>query len=163
MSTNYGKKWEQKFKEDFLKVPGATLTRLYDTMNGFKSISNISDFIGYIYPFEFYLECKSTEGNTFPLSRLTQRDKLATTMNKKGVNAGVVLWFIDHNKVCYVAIEEILRLEELGKKSINIKMVGDTDYNVHEIPSVKKRIFLDSDYNKLSEIAYEKLQKMLNC
>lgn len=132
-------------------------------MNGFKSISNISDFIGYIYPFEFYLECKSTEGNTFPLSRLTQKDKLATVMNKKGVNAGVVLWFIDHNKVCYVAIEEILRLEELGKKSINIKMVGDSDYNVHEIPSIKKRIFLDSDYNKLSDIAYEKLQKMLNC
>ena len=48
MSTNYGKAFEQKFKADFLKtVPNSTIDRLYDTMSGYKAISQISDYIGY--------------------------------------------------------------------------------------------------------------------
>lgn len=91
MANNYGKKFEAKFKEDFKKVPGADITRLYDTTNGFKSISNVSDFIGYIFPFQYYLEAKSTQGNTFSLSKLTQADKLKEKQGILGVNAGVVI------------------------------------------------------------------------
>ena len=72
MAANDGKKFEEKLKTDFLKIPGSTIDRLYDTTNGFKSISQVSDFIGYVYPFIFYLEAKSTQGNTFPFGRLTQ-------------------------------------------------------------------------------------------
>jgi hypothetical protein len=60
----------------------------------------VSDFIGYIYPYLFYIECKSTQGNTFPFSRLTQLEKLAKKIGIKGVNPGAIIWFKDHNKVC---------------------------------------------------------------
>jgi len=72
-------------------MPDSTIDRLYDTTNGFKSISNISDFIGYCYPNVFYLECKSHLGNTFPLANLTQYEKLTCKVGIKGVRAGMVL------------------------------------------------------------------------
>lgn len=67
------------------------IDRLYDQMSGFVSVSNISDFIAFKKPNIFYLEAKSTEGNTFPLSRLTQYDKLKVKVGIDGVRAGVVL------------------------------------------------------------------------
>lgn len=100
MALNYGKQFEARLKEDFLKISGATIDRLYDTTFGYKSVSNICDFIGYVFPFIFYLEAKSTQGNTFSLAKLTQAEKLKSKIGIKGVNAGVVIWFIDHKKVC---------------------------------------------------------------
>lgn len=60
-----GKRFEEKFESDFKRsFPEGTIDRIYDTTNGFKSICNISDFIGYSYPCIMYLECKSHLGNT---------------------------------------------------------------------------------------------------
>lgn len=91
MANNYGKAFEAKFKEDFKKIPGADLTRLYDTTNGYKSISNVSDFVCYLFPFEYYLEVKSIQGNTYNLSKLRQADKLKEKQGILGVNAGVII------------------------------------------------------------------------
>lgn len=162
MAVDYGKQFEQKLKEDWLKIPNSSITRLYDVTNGFKSISNVSDFIGYIYPFIYYLEAKSTQGNTFPLGRLTQKDELIKKKDILGSNPGVIIWFRDHFKVCYVPIEEFIRLEENGYKSVNVKMIGDKNFNVFEIPGKLKRIFIDSDYTILNKIAQEKFDKMVN-
>ena len=38
MSKDFGKTFEKKFKEDFLKVPNATIDRLYDVVMGYKRI-----------------------------------------------------------------------------------------------------------------------------
>ena len=77
MADNRGKQWESRFKEDFINsFPNGTIDRLYDTTNGFKAITNISDFIGYNYPNIYYLECKSHKGSSFPFSELSQYDKL---------------------------------------------------------------------------------------
>ena len=77
MANNRGKQFEQKFFRDFkTSFPDGTIDRIYDTTNGYKTISNISDFIGYVYPNILYLECKSHQGNTFPLVNLTQYEKL---------------------------------------------------------------------------------------
>ena len=101
MANNRGKQFEQKFFRDFkTSFPGGTIDRIYDTTNGYKTISNISDFIGYVYPNILYLECKSHQGNTFPLINLTQYEKLKSKVGIKGVRAGVILWFIDHDRVC---------------------------------------------------------------
>ena len=162
MAANYGKQFEQKLKEDWLKIPNSSITRLYDVTNGFKSIKNISDFIGYIYPFIYYLEAKTTQGNTFPLSRLTQSDELKKKVGILGVNAGAIIWFRDHCKVCYVPIEEFIRLENENYKSINVKYIGNPEFNVYEIPGKLKRIFIDSDYTILQEIAMKKYREMVN-
>jgi penicillin-binding protein-related factor A (putative recombinase) len=147
MPTNYGKAFETKLKEDFLKVDGSTIDRLRDPVGGFHGISNVSDFIGYIYPNIFYLECKSHNGNTFPLANLTQFDKLKEKVGIPGVRAGVVIWFIEHKKVIYVPISTFIKLKEDEKKSFNIKMLGDSKYFSLEIPGKIKRLFIDTDYS----------------
>ena len=153
MPNNKGKAFELKMKEDFKKsFPNGTIDRIYDSVSGYKTISNVSDFIAYNYPNIFYLECKSHLGNTFPLTNLTQYDKLKEKVGIKGVRAGVVLWFIDHDKVLYVPISSITKMKADEKKSINIKMVEDKSYNIIVIPSVKKRVFLDSDYSVLANL-----------
>jgi penicillin-binding protein-related factor A (putative recombinase) len=152
MPTNYGKAWEQKIKQDFVEVDGATIDRLYDSVSGYKSISNISDFIGYIHPNIFYLEAKSCKGNTFPLAKLTQYDKLLCKVGVPGVRAGVLLWFIEHEKVLYVPISTFTKLREDGKKSVNIKMIDDDTYNIKVVPSEKRRVFLDCDYSFLRDL-----------
>lgn len=153
MALNKGKQFELKFKEDFLKtVPGSTIDRLYDTTSGFRAVSNICDFIGYSFPNEFYLECKSTLNNVFSLVKLTQYDKLVQKVGIKGVRVGVIIWFIAHDKVVYVPISEITKMKEDGKKSVNIKMLADKSYNIIEIPSTKKRVFMDSDYSCLKNL-----------
>ena len=152
MPTNYGKAWEQKIREDFIKVEGSTLDRLYDSVSGYKTISNISDFIGYIYPNIFYLEAKSCKGNTFPLTKLTQYEKLKCKVGVPGVRVGVLLWFIEHDTVLYVPVSTVTKMLEDGKKSVNIKMATDDSYNVKVVPSSKRRVFLDCDYSFLKDL-----------
>ena len=148
MAKNYGKDFERKLKEDFLKIKDSTIDRLYDSMSGYKTISNISDFIGFKVPNIFYIEAKSIRGNTFPFSNLSQYWQLTKKVGIPGVRVGVVIWFIDHGRVLYVPISTITQMKKDGKKSVNIKTVLD-EYNVYELPSVKKRIFCDTDYSIL--------------
>lgn len=152
MATNYGKQWEQKVMQDFAKLPGATIDRIYDVTTGYKSISNISDTIAYKFPNIFYLECKSIHGNTFPLTGLTQYDKLVAKVGIPGVRSGVALWFVDHRTVCYVPVSTFIKLKEDGKKSVNIKMLSTNEYNIKLIPSITKRVFPECDYSVLMEL-----------
>lgn len=153
MALNYGKKFEKKFAYDFQKtVVGSTIDRLYDQVSGYKTICNISDFIGYIYPTIMYLECKSHQGNTFPFTALRQYDDLIKKMDIHGVRTGVVLWMIDHDKVVYIPIKSVKQMKEDGCKSFNIKMLDEKKYRIIEIPSVKKRVFMDSDYSVMTKL-----------
>ena len=149
MAKSYGKQFELKVRSDLKKIPGISLDRLADNMSGFKNISNISDIIFYKYPFICYGELKSHKGNTFPITNLTQYDKLLVKKGLKGVRAGVILWFIDKDKVCWVPIETFEQLKLDDKKSVNVNMLESDEYKIFEIPSVKKRVFMDTDYNYL--------------
>ena len=151
MALNRGKQFEEHFKVDFLKsVDGAFLLRLPDQMSGYKGYSkNLCDFIAYKYPNIFLIECKAHQGNTFPLSNLTQYDLLRTKVGITGLRAGVVIWFVDKDKVVYVPIGEITKMIADDKKSVNIKMLDSDEYNIVEIPTVKKRVFLSCDYSVL--------------
>lgn len=42
-----------------------------------------------------------------------------------------------------------------GNKSIQLKMFEKNLYNIIEIPSVKKRVFMDSNYTVLADINKE--------
>ena len=152
MAKNYGKAFEAKLKEDFLKVDGVSIDRIYDVTNGFSTISNICDFFVYIYPNCYYIEAKSHAGNTFPLANLKQYEKLKAKIGIPGVRAGVIIWFIDHKKVVYVPISTFVKLKEDGKKSFNVKMIGDSEYFSLKIPGKEKRLFIDSDYSVLKNL-----------
>lgn len=151
MANNKGKQFEQKFKLDFKKtVPNCSIDRLYDSVSGFKAISNISDFIAYSYPNIYYIECKSHQGNTFPLTNLSQYDKLLEKVGIKGVRAGAVIWFIDHPEcVVYVPISTFTKLKQDNKKSFHVNMIGSEEYPNVKIPSKLRRVFNDSDYSCL--------------
>jgi len=155
MALNKGKQFEAKFKQDFLNsFPKGTVSidRLYDSVSGFKAISNISDFIGFIKPNIFYLECKSHKGASFPLSNLTQYDKLVGKVGIPGVRTGVILWLEDKDRVDYIPISTITKLKENDIKSINPEKLLAAGYRIISIPSVKKRVYMDSDYSILTTL-----------
>ena len=73
--------------------------------------------------------------------------------NYEGLNdirRGVIIWFIDHDKVIYAPISEITKMKKDGLKSINVKTLKE--YNMVELDSIKKRVFLETDYSKLLEV-----------
>lgn len=145
-----GKKFENKFKEDFLKtIPNSTIDRLYDTTNGYFGNKNICDYIGFKVPNIFYLECKTIKGKSFPLSNLSQYDKLTYKVGIEGVRVGVVIWYYEQDKVVYVPISTITQMKKDNFKSISLKTIEEKLYNIIEIPSTKKRTFMDSDYSIL--------------
>ena len=150
MAVNLGKKFEEKFKQDFLKVPDSTIDRLYDLMSGYKSVKQISDFIGYIYPKIYYLECKSCKGASLPLVNITQYDNLKKKIGIKGVRTGVVLWLYEKDKVFYIPTSTLSQLKADGEKSVGLRHIGK--YNMIEIPSIKRRVFMDSDYSVLKNL-----------
>ena len=149
---NKGKEFEEKFKIDFLRtIPNPSLDRLYDPVSGYKAISNISDFIGYSYPNIFYLECKSHLGNTWNFSYFTQYEKLKYKVGIPGVRAGVILWMIEHDVVVYLPTNTVTKMKADGLKSFNVKLLTNNpnNYKFIVVPSIKKRVYMDSDYSFL--------------
>ena len=152
MAQNRGKQYEEKLKEDFLKIPEAFIYRIPDQLGGFKGATGICDFIGFLYPSIYFLEAKTRLGNTFSIADLTQFEKLMSIPAYKGIHRGVMLWFQDHDKVIYVPITTIAKMKKDGKKSVNIRTIDNDGYEYLNIPSVKKRVFLDSDYSVLKNL-----------
>jgi len=148
---NRGKQFEKKFALDIKKsFPDGLLIRLPDQQSGYKmSSQNLCDFLFFRYPILYCIETKSHHGNTFPLTNLSQYDKLSCKVGIKGVRAGVVLWFIDHDCVWYIPISTISQMKKDGKKSVNVLSDVKAGYRIIEVPSKKKRVFLDSDYSVL--------------
>ena len=152
---NRGKKFEEQFLKDFQRIDDAIIIRLHDQMTGYKVTSqNLCDYICYMYPNMLAIECKTIKGNTFPISNLTQLPLMRTVVGKKGMRAGVVIWFYERDKVVYVPIKTFFELIKDGKKSYNVKWLDDENntYDAIEIPSIKKRVYMDSDYTVLQNL-----------
>lgn len=154
MTKTKGKKFEDVLKHDWLSsIKGSTIDRLYDSVSGYKTITNISDFIAYKKPLIFYLEAKTIKDDRFPFQNLSQYDKLVKKIGIEGVRAGVVIWFYQHDTVIYVPVSTIKKMKDDGKKSLNIKTIQDSGYSYYIIPSVKKIVFMESDYSVLLSTA----------
>ncbi len=150
MAVNRGKEFEHCVSREFGKTfPEGTIDRIYDTEGFKKGIKNVCDFIGYTYPYIMYIEAKSCTKNTFNLKKLTQYDKLLEKKNKKGVLAGVLVWFIDHKKVVFAKIELVEELINRGVKSINAR-IPET-YTI-ELDTITKRIYPEINFEKLLNI-----------
>lgn len=146
------KTFETRFKNEFQEAfPEGTIIRLYDSMSGYKSISNISDFIGYAYPNVYFLECKTHKGASIPFEKISQYDKLIKVAGIKGIRAGVVLFLYEKDKVYYIPAKTIEQMKADGKKSVGLKAVEE-GYRIVEVPSVKQRVFMKSDYSILREL-----------
>ena len=146
--SDYGKKFEQQFLEDWGKsYPNTFIYRLPDQQSRYKGGSrNPCDFICYNNKNLYLIECKSHAGNTIPFSNLRQHDLLKSY--ESCAITGYICWFYDHDKVFFIQTQTITKMIEENKKSINIK---DKDRFI-EIPSIKKRTFMNSDYSVLVDI-----------
>ena len=95
---------------------------------------------------QIYREC------IFFVSALRQYDKLKDYIYIPGVRAGVVIWLIKKDVVFYVPILTVKKMKENGLKSVNPKTLDRKKYYIVDIPSVKLRTFMDSDYRVLMNI-----------
>lgn len=144
MAKNRGKDFEAVVKECFLRVPGVSIDRLHDQTNGFKGGSNICDFIVYKKPYEYYVECKTIHGNTFPLVNITDKQWKGLFAKSKimGVKAGVLCWWVDKDVTKWLPIKTLGIIQENGFKSVRYDMNSLPCYN---LIGEKKRIYFDYD------------------
>lgn len=152
MANNRGKEWEERFKKDFLAtVENSVVIRIPDQVSKNKETSrNICDFICYAYPLMYLIECKTVkEGRTFQFSKFRQYDLMIKYKDIVGICPYVVIWFQEYDKVLAVRIDEIERMKNDGKKSININMLKEKMYNIIDIQTSKLRIFVRGDYSVL--------------
>ena len=158
MALNLGKKFEQKFRDDWVKsFPNSFLFRLKDDTSEFKyTSSNPCDFICFVNKHLYLIETKTIHGNSFPISNLSQYDNLLGYKNIPGLIACVLIWYIDHDKIVAVPIETFEHLKSTGKKSLNIKTISDNP-GIIDVPVYKKRVFLDADYTSLELLFGEDL------
>lgn len=148
---NYGKTFEQKFLKDWTcSFPGTFILRLYDTTNGYKSISNPCDFIAFNNNRLFLLEIKSHAGASIPFDAIPQYSQLILYSQMPQVRAGIVLWLYDKDLCLYVPVHTIKELMDEGEKSVGVRHMESHDMIV--LPSVKKRVYLDTDYTPLASL-----------
>lgn len=152
-----GKKFELQFRKDWSKfVPDSFEYRLNDQMSGYMGSSNVSDFICFKTPDLFLIECKAHAGNTFPFSAFRQYEGLLAWKGVSGVHPGVVLWMYDHDLVLWIPVETFEKLKKEEKKSFNVKLVGNEEYESLVLPSKKLRTFMETDYSALVDYYKEK-------
>ncbi len=153
MEVNRGKQFEGCIEKAFKDMEDTSVYRLIDPMGGQKGVANICDYIVYSFPTIFYIECKSVHKNTFNFHLLTknQYEGMVRMTEVNHVQAGVMLWFIDHDVTFYVPITEIKKRIENGDKSIRYT----DDY--FKIDGKKKRVLFDYDMTSFYEKWREKV------
>ena len=144
VDTTLGKKAESKISE-WLDRPeeGYCFDRIPDQMTGFYGSKNICDFTLFKSPNMYYIESKATWEDRFDFSMLTptQHDGLLKKSNIPNVYGVVIVLFAHHQRAFIIDINEIKRLEDMGRKSLNIKKIdswGITYTEIQTIPNNRK-------------------------
>ena len=134
-----GKKAEEKIKE-WLDRPeyGYCFDRIPDQMTGFYASQNICDFTCFKSPYMYYIESKATENDRFDFSMLTeyQHDKLLEKSRIHNVFGVVIVLFALHQRAFILDIRDIKKMEDAGKKSLNIRKISSWPIPYHEIATV---------------------------
>lgn len=146
MAETLGKKAEGKIKE-WLDKPteGYSFDRIPDQMTGMIGSKNICDFTCFKSPYMYYIESKATENDRFDFSMLTetQHDGLLEKSQIAYTYGWVIVLFATYKRAFVIDIREIKRLEDEGKKSINIKKVDKWPIQYKEIrciPNSRKQL-----------------------
>lgn len=140
MSKGMGKKFESIVYEAFKAVPDVSIDRIPDQTMHYKGRANVSDFIVFRQPYQFYVECKTVHGNTLPLSNITQFDDLYEKSKIIGVKAGVLCWWIDKDVTAWIPIESLFVAKSSGEKSVRYD-----HWSVRYIRGRKKKVYFDYD------------------
>ena len=156
MAVNRGKQFEDQVRAGLLKVPSTLVIRMIDPQGGQAGVSNMCDFVVYNEPHQWILECKSCYGNTLSIHTNNPKNKYGAISNAQwegmlkairvpGVVAGVLVWFIDHDKTLFIPIDVLEGLRCGGAKSVNINKIDLDVCTV--IPGTKRRVLFDYDFS----------------
>lgn len=140
MDTTLGKKAEAQIWK-WLNRPedGYSFDRLYDQMSGLYKVSrNPCDFICYKYPYMYYIESKETEKDRFDFSMIQphQHDALHKKSKIPGCFGLVIVLFTTYKRAFVLKMQDIVALEERGRKSINIKKISKWTIPYKEIRTI---------------------------
>lgn len=166
-----GKEAEGKVRE-WLDRPedGYSFDRIPDQMTGQYGSKNICDFTCFRAPYLTYIECKATWEDRFDFNMLTetQHDGLLIKSRIANTFGVVVVLYALHKRAFMIDIREIKRLEDLGKKSLNIKKIDKWDLKYKEITTIpnSRKKHLDyageiEDYLPFDVVASEDIYKDL--
>lgn len=158
---NRGKDFESHFRKQ-MDAGGFDVNRVADNTAGYMGGRNICDFITYLYPNIFYFELKTTKGNTLPFSNITDNQWQGLLEKEKieGVGAGVIVWFLEHDKTFFVSADCLQKIQNEGMfKSLHIRDLRlkseEFDkgryYKCFEITGTKKRVFFDYDMEQFKQ------------
>lgn len=153
-----GKDFEKVIRQAFLEVENTTVERWPDQTNGFKGAGNKADFIIYHYPYEYYIECKTVHSHRMSFTNVTftQRTGLLEVSEKKGVIAGLIVWFIEVDKTYFIPIQVYEKYRLDGEKSLNLNTMNPEKDGWVEIAGTKKRVFFDYDINSFIDYCTRK-------
>lgn len=154
---NRGKKFEAQIQKSFENVPNTSVIRLNDPVGFNKGVRNICDYIVYHYPHQYFIECKCTHDNVFSIYSNDEQHRYGKVSNtqwegmlkeaqKNGVIAGIMLWFIKHDRTIFISIEKLQYLYDLGLKSVRWDIPEDE--RVIEVDGKKKTIYYDYNMKK---------------
>ena len=150
---NRGKDWE-RIVQDALTKCGAVV-RIPDQMTMMKQTSqNFCDFLFYQLPYLTLIEAKSVYGDRFDFSRITENQlngMYDMYTNHKGIGGYVLVWFIDHDAVYSIPIQEVKQALSNGVKSINIKNIHKYRM-IRPVTCTKKRVLVELDEVSLMEV-----------
>ena len=157
MAADFGKKFETRFAQDWKRCfPGTLIYRLPDQQSGYAGggSSNPCDFFCFTGNELFMVECKAHKSGSIPFSAIRQYEKMLDYKGLKNIFTGVVVWFYEKDTVIWVSIEEMEKMVSDGEKSIGLRMLDEKykkKYRIINIPSIKLRTFMETDYNYLVE------------
>lgn len=121
---NSGKLFEEDFFKSSSNAPDVDIIRLRDPIGGQAGIRNICDYIVYKFPFIYYFELKTRQGNTLNFKEISsvQYEGLKERSGKLGIIPGFIVNFSDYNEVYFIHIDYMVELrEKQGKKSLHIE------------------------------------------
>lgn len=162
MPINRGVDFEHKFKEDWLRsFPNSLCYKIPNQMSGMHAIKNFADYICFDGTKMYMIDCKMHKGASFPISAFPQYERLIPLKNIKNLITGVVLWLYEKDIVCFIPTYTFEKAIKNNLKSINPKTIDREVYYIVDIPSVKLRTFMKSDYtvvaDSLDYVSYSQL------
>lgn len=137
--TLIGKQAEAKI-DQWLNRPddGYSFDRIKDQMTGYWGSKNICDFACFRSPYLWYIESKATWEDRFDFNMITetQHDGLIDKSKIHNVFGVVIVLFVSYKRAFMIDINEIERLLQSGKKSINIKKIDSWGLKYSEISTI---------------------------
>lgn len=120
---------------------GYCIDRIPDQMTGFYGSKNICDFILFKSPNFYYIESKATWEDRFSFSLITeyQYENMLKKSQIDYVFSWIIVLYLSYKRAFILNIQDIDKLQQTGKKSLNIKKLDRWEIPYYEIPTIPSR------------------------